>query len=440
MRDAAVPRARPGGVDAGHAGHRRHRRRAGASSTRCRSGASRAITARPGIRRCRRSTSCCSRASKPARPQPAGAEKLRFIRSCSASLPPQVMHDLEAAFGAPVLEAYGMTEAAHQMASNPLPPGDAQARIGRAGHRRPASASWTTRAGTCAPGERGEVVHPGPERDHAATRTIPRPTPRRSSTAGSAPATRASSTSDGYLTLIGRLKELINRGGEKISPREIDEVLLDAPGGRRGGVLRRAAPRPGAKKSRRPSSLQRARSTEADLLALLQGAAGRLQAAEADSHHRDDSAHRHRQDPAPRRRAGVRAEAARENRHRRRRRDRRLHRRAARAGRRRRRAVRARPAPAGDAGARAARRSAPDGDFEVQPAGDRRPRDDRPGRRRVPRRQGAQPDRAGADAARRCSAPTRSSSARRTASRGGTSRATAASSTGCASSASIPAA
>ena len=55
-------------------------------------------------------------------PRPAGAEHLRFIRSCSASLPPQVMHDLEAAFGAPVLEAYGMTEAAHQMASNPLPP------------------------------------------------------------------------------------------------------------------------------------------------------------------------------------------------------------------------------------------------------------------------------------------------------------------------------
>src|SRR5207344_607928 len=53
--------------------------------------------------------------------RPAGAEKLRFIRSCSASLPPQVMHDLEAAFGAPVLEAYGMTEAAHQMSSNPLP-------------------------------------------------------------------------------------------------------------------------------------------------------------------------------------------------------------------------------------------------------------------------------------------------------------------------------
>src|SRR5437588_9860269 len=54
--------------------------------------------------------------------RPSGAERLRFIRSCSAALAPQVMSDLESNFGAPVLEAYGMTEAAHQMASNPLPP------------------------------------------------------------------------------------------------------------------------------------------------------------------------------------------------------------------------------------------------------------------------------------------------------------------------------
>ncbi|MGH9938612.1 MAG: AMP-binding protein, partial [Blastocatellia bacterium] len=55
--------------------------------------------------------------------RPAGSEQLRFVRSCSAALPPQMMADLEERFGAPVLEAYGMTEAAHQMASNPLPPG-----------------------------------------------------------------------------------------------------------------------------------------------------------------------------------------------------------------------------------------------------------------------------------------------------------------------------
>src|SRR4029077_16585650 len=62
-----------------------------------------------------------ARVSDPSK-RPEGAETLRFIRSCSAALPPQVMAGLEQAFGAPVLEAYGMTEAAHQMASNPLPP------------------------------------------------------------------------------------------------------------------------------------------------------------------------------------------------------------------------------------------------------------------------------------------------------------------------------
>jgi acyl-CoA synthetase (AMP-forming)/AMP-acid ligase II len=98
---------------------------------------------------------------KPGDPPPAGAEKLRFIRSCSASLPPQVMHDLESAFGAPVLEAYGMTEAAHQMASNPLPPGA----------RLPGSVGPGTDVGITIrddqgrempPGQRGEVCIHGP--------------------------------------------------------------------------------------------------------------------------------------------------------------------------------------------------------------------------------------------------------------------------------------
>ena len=130
---------------------------------------------------------------EPGAARPAGAEKLRFIRSCSASLPPQVMHDLEAAFGAPVLEAYGMTEAAHQMASNPLPPGGTQARIGRAGDRRPHQHHGRTAAGTCAPGERGEVVIQGPN-VITGYENNPRRTRRRSSTDGFAPATRAFST------------------------------------------------------------------------------------------------------------------------------------------------------------------------------------------------------------------------------------------------------
>jgi acyl-CoA synthetase (AMP-forming)/AMP-acid ligase II len=167
-----------------------------------------------------------ARAERGARP--AGAERLRFVRSCSASLSPQLMSELENAFGAPVLEAYGMTEAAHQMASNPLPPAP----------RKPASAGPNTgtteigimdAAGKQLPaGERGEVVIRG------------------ANVIGgyeSNPEANASSfvdgwfrtgdqgylDADGYLVLTGRLKEMINRGGEKIAPREIDEVLLSHP-------------------------------------------------------------------------------------------------------------------------------------------------------------------------------------------------------------------
>ena len=163
----------------------------------------------------------------PGSARPAGAEKLRFIRSCSASLPPQVMHDLEAAFGAPVLEAYGMTEAAHQMSSNPLPPGN---RVpGSVGCGTDVGISIMDDQGRHLPaGERGEVVIQGPNVTRGYENT---------------PEANASSftdgwfrtgdqgilNADGYLTLVGRLKELINRGGEKISPREIDEVLLTHP-------------------------------------------------------------------------------------------------------------------------------------------------------------------------------------------------------------------
>src|SRR6187455_713119 len=98
---------------------------------------------------------------EPGAPKPAGAAKLRFIRSCSASLPPQVMHDLEAAFGAPVLEAYGMTEAAHQMSSNPLPP--VERRAGSVGCGTDVRISIMDSTGKhLAPNERGEVCISGP--------------------------------------------------------------------------------------------------------------------------------------------------------------------------------------------------------------------------------------------------------------------------------------
>jgi oxalate---CoA ligase len=164
---------------------------------------------------------------KPGDSKPPGAEKLRFIRSCSASLPPQTMHDLESAFGAPVLEAYGMTEAAHQMASNPLPPS----------RRQPGSVGPGTSVGISirddqgrelAAGERGEVCIKGP---NVITGYENNPEANATGFFGEWFRTGDQGTldEDGYLTLVGRLKELINRGGEKISPREIDEVLLTHP-------------------------------------------------------------------------------------------------------------------------------------------------------------------------------------------------------------------
>ena len=159
--------------------------------------------------------------------RPAGAEKLRFIRSCSASLAPQMMHDLEAAFGAPVLEAYGMTEAAHQMASNPLPPADHKA--GSVGQGTGVGISIMDAEGRhLKTGERGEVVIKGAnvikgyENNPEANATSFVDGWFRTGDQGYL-------DPEGYLTLVARIKELINRGGEKVSPREIDEVLLAHP-------------------------------------------------------------------------------------------------------------------------------------------------------------------------------------------------------------------
>jgi acyl-CoA synthetase (AMP-forming)/AMP-acid ligase II len=167
-----------------------------------------------------------ARAEKGA-PPPAGAEKLRFIRSCSASLPPQVMHDLEAAFGAPVLEAYGMTEAAHQMSSNPLPPA---ARLpGSVGPGTDVRISIMDPEGRhLAVGERGEVVIQGPNVT-SGYENNPEANASSFTDGWFRTGDQGFLDKDGYLTLTGRLKEMINRGGEKISPREIDEVLLTHP-------------------------------------------------------------------------------------------------------------------------------------------------------------------------------------------------------------------
>src|SRR4029077_19901799 len=102
-----------------------------------------------------------ARMADPGSRRPSGTEKLRFIRSCSAALPPRVMHALATAFGAPVVEAYGMTEAAHQMASNPLPP--ASRKPGSVGRGTDVRIGIVDGSGKhLAAGDRGEVVIKGP--------------------------------------------------------------------------------------------------------------------------------------------------------------------------------------------------------------------------------------------------------------------------------------
>ena len=153
--------------------------------------------------------------------------QLRLIRSSSAALAPTVLASLEDAFGSRVIESYGMTEAAHQMTSNPLPPGE----------RKPGTVGIAAGPETAVIGasgqllntfEIGEIVVRGanimegyvdnPEANAAAF-----------SSGWFRTGDQGFRDADGYFTITGRLKELINRGGEKISPREIDEALLEHP-------------------------------------------------------------------------------------------------------------------------------------------------------------------------------------------------------------------
>jgi oxalate---CoA ligase len=153
--------------------------------------------------------------------------RLRFIRSSSASLPPAVMTALEATFGVPVIEAYGMTEAAHQMASNPLPPAPRFAgSVGIAAG--PDIAIMDADGGLLPAGSTGEVVIRGPnvtpgyENNPAANASAFNNGWFRTGDEGVL-------DGDGYLRLTGRLKEIINRAGEKITPVEVDNVLMQHP-------------------------------------------------------------------------------------------------------------------------------------------------------------------------------------------------------------------
>ncbi|KAF2100661.1 acetyl-CoA synthetase-like protein [Rhizodiscina lignyota] len=161
-------------------------------------------------------------------PIPNPKPEIRFIRSCSSPLSPKIFDDLEATFGAPVLEAYAMTEAAHQMTSNPLPPG--KRRPGFVGLGQGVEVKILDQNGDeVAQGAEGEICIRG---ENVTKGYLNNPTANASSfTKGGFFRTgdQGKKDAEGYVMITGRIKELINKGGEKISPIELDNVMAQHP-------------------------------------------------------------------------------------------------------------------------------------------------------------------------------------------------------------------
>ncbi|AVH69520.1 acyl--CoA ligase [Nostoc sp. 'Lobaria pulmonaria (5183) cyanobiont'] len=160
-------------------------------------------------------------------PEIVKANRFRFIRSSSASLPPIIIEQLEATLNAPVVESYSMTEASHLMTTNPLPP--KVRKPGTVGYGFGVEVGIMDSEGNLlSKGSLGEVVVKAPnvidgyENNPEANATAFVNGWFRTGDQGTVDA-------DGYLRLTGRIKELINRGGEKISPLEVDDVLLRYP-------------------------------------------------------------------------------------------------------------------------------------------------------------------------------------------------------------------
>ena len=153
--------------------------------------------------------------------------KLRFIRSSSASLPPAVMRELEEVFQAPVIESYGMTEAAHQMASNLLPPGDRKP--GTVGVAAGPEVGIMDLDGALLDAEQiGEIVIRGPNVT-AGYENNPEANATAFTDGWFHTGDQGMLDRDGYLSITGRLKEIINRGGEKVAPLEVDNVIQEHP-------------------------------------------------------------------------------------------------------------------------------------------------------------------------------------------------------------------
>lgn len=152
--------------------------------------------------------------------------RLRFVRSSSAPLAGKVLRDLEKTFKVPVIEAYGMTEASHQITSNPLPP--LERKEGSVGLASITQVAIVDEEGKfLAPGKIGEIALRG---SNVMSRYEPAEFTQVALTNGwFRTGDLGYLDADGYLFLTGRVKEIINRGGEKISAREVDDALLAHP-------------------------------------------------------------------------------------------------------------------------------------------------------------------------------------------------------------------
>lgn len=161
-------------------------------------------------------------------PLPNPMPNIRFIRSCSSPLSPKTFHELEKALGAPVLEAYAMTEAAHQMTSNPLPPGKRMP--GSVGIGQGVEVKILDQDGNeVVQGREAEICIRG---DNVTKGYLNNPAANASSFTKDGffrTGDQGKKDPDGYIIITGRIKELINKGGEKISPIELDNVIAQNP-------------------------------------------------------------------------------------------------------------------------------------------------------------------------------------------------------------------
>lgn len=161
-------------------------------------------------------------------PEPSNLPEIRFIRSCSSPLSPQMLEELEMRYKTPVLEAYAMTEASHQITSNALPP--AEHRAGTVGNKHGVEIKlFNADEPDVVASNMGEICIKGPTvfsgyRSNPSANAIAFNSQGffRTGDIGKFDA-------EGYLTIVGRIKEFINKGGEKVSPGELDQVISSHP-------------------------------------------------------------------------------------------------------------------------------------------------------------------------------------------------------------------